>query len=208
MVSAIKRCAPAAERNASAIQAVLERVLPARGLVLELASGSGQHAVHMAAALPGLVWQPSDADRSALASVAAWVAEAQLPNLRQPIELDVTREPWPIEAADAVVCINMIHIAPWSAALAMLHGAARILGESLVTYGPYSFDGRFTAPSNAEFDASLRARDPAWGVRDVRDLKSAADAVGLALVEVIAMPANNHCLLFRPRARPEESEER
>lgn len=202
MVIGVKRSAPAAERNASAIQSVLERVLPARGLVLELASGTGQHAAHMAAALPDLVWQPSDADRSALASIAAWVADSGLPNLRPPIELDVTVEPWPIDRAGAVLCINMIHIAPWSAALAMLRGAARVLegaAPCLVTYGPYAFDGRFTAPSNAEFDASLRARDPDWGVRDVRDIEAAAGAVGLDLIEVVAMPANNHCLLFRPR---------
>ena len=194
-----KRSAPAAERNAGSILAVLERVMPAHGLVLEVASGTGQHAEHMASALPGLTWQPSDVDPAALASIADRVASAGLPNLRPPLELDVMAQPWPIASADAVLCINMLHISPWSAALALLRGAAGILADGglLYTYGPYCFAGAFTAPSNAAFDASLRARDPAWGVRDVRDLEQAAAQVGLRLVETIPMPANNHSLVFR-----------
>jgi SAM-dependent methyltransferase len=194
-----RRRAPAAERNAGSIRAVLARVLPPAGLVLEVASGTGQHAAHMASALPGITWQPSDVDRDALASIAAWVAAAGLPNLRAPVALDVTAETWPIAAADAVVSINLLHIAPWAAALGLVGGAARVLGPGgvLCTYGPYRFDGRFTAPSNESFDASLRARDPDWGVRDARDVEAAAAAVGLALAEVIAMPANNHTLVFR-----------
>ena len=189
---------PAAERNAEPILAVLRRVLPARGLVLEIASGSGYHAGVFARALPALTWQPTDRDPDGLASIAAWVEEAALPGLRPPLLLDVTA-PWPVEHADAVLCINMIHIAPWASALALLDGAARVLpaGAPLVTYGPYRFDGVFTAPSNADFDASLRGRDPAWGVRDVADLRREAAARGLALEEEVAMPANNHTLIFR-----------
>ena len=209
MVIGSRRRAPAAERNAEPIRAVLARVLPPRGLVLEVASGSGQHGVFMATALPAITWQPSDADPDALASIQAWSDEAGLPNLRPPVRLDAEDDPsaWPIGSADAVVCINMIHIAPWSAALGLFRGAAALLaqGAPLVTYGPYRMSGR-TAPSNEEFDASLRARDPAWGVRDVRDLESAAAAVGLHLVEAVAMPANNHTLVFRRSpAPPEES---
>jgi SAM-dependent methyltransferase len=193
-----RRSAPAAERNAEPILAVLERVLPA-GLVLEIASGTGQHAAHMAAALPHVTWQPTDVDPGALASIAAWVESAALPNLRPPVALDVAAHPWPVAAADAIVCINLLHIAPWSAALALFRGAAAVLppGGLLYTYGPYRFDG-VTAASNDAFDASLRARDPAWGVRDARDLEDAASAVGLRLDEVVPMPANNHSLVFRP----------
>jgi SAM-dependent methyltransferase len=195
----MKASAPAAERNAEPIRIVLERVLPGSGLVLEIASGTGQHAVHMARALPAVTWQPSDADPDRLESIAAWQEEAGLANLRPPIELDVTREPWPIESADAVVCINMIHIAPWRAALALFAGAGRLLPAQglLYLYGPYRFRGAFTAPSNAAFDQSLRSRDPSWGVRDVDDLEAACRAVGLGLVEVVPMPANNHSLVFR-----------
>ncbi len=209
MVIGSRRRAPAAERNAEPIRAVLERVLPARGLVLEVASGSGQHGVFMATAFPAITWQPSDADPAALASIQAWGEESGLPNLRSPLRLDAEDEPsaWPVAAADAIVCINMIHIAPWSAALGLVRGAAALLGPGapLVTYGPYRIGGR-TAPSNEEFDASLRARDPTWGVREARDLEAAAAAVGLHLVETVAMPANNHTLVFRRSpVTPEES---
>lgn len=199
-----KRHAPAAARNAGPIREVLARLLPAGGAVLEVASGTGQHAAFMAAAFPDRTWQPSDADPGALASIAAWVAEAGLPNLRAPLRLDVEVEPWPIDAVDAIVCINLVHVAPWSAALALLRGAARRLGPGglLYTYGPYRFGGEFTAPSNAEFDASLRAQDPGWGVRDVRDLEAAAAAARLHLAETIAMPANNHSLVFRREEAP------
>jgi SAM-dependent methyltransferase len=194
-----RRHAPAAERNAEPIRSVLERVLPAGGVVLEIASGTGQHAVHMARALRGITWQPTDVDPDALASIAAHVADAALPNLRAPVQLDVAEEPWPIAPVDAVVCINLLHVAPWSAALALLRGAVGVLsaGGVLYTYGPYRFQGR-CAPSNEAFDASLRARDPSWGVRDVSDLEAAAAQVGLRLHEVVPMPANNHSLIFRP----------
>jgi SAM-dependent methyltransferase len=197
-VRQMKRCAPAAERNAEPILAVLRDVLPERGTVLEIASGTGQHAVHMARALPEITWQPTDPDADARASIAAWVADVQLPNLRPPLALDVTGA-WPIDRADAVVCINMIHISPWSATEALFAGAARVLppGGLLYTYGPYRFHGSFTAPSNAAFDADLRARNPDWGVRDVDDLQAAATAAGYHLERTVSMPANNHSLIFR-----------
>ena len=198
-----KHHAPATARNRDPIRAVLERELPARGTVLEIASGSGEHAVYFARAFPALTWQPSDAYEPALDSIAAHLAEARLPNARAPIALDVTAESWPVARADAIVCINMIHIAPWQAALGLFAGAERLLpdGALLYLYGPYRFGGAFTAASNAEFDRSLRARDPRWGVRDVDDLTAAAGGHGLALTGVIEMPANNHSLVFR-RGRP------
>ena len=193
-----KQHAPATERNREPIREVLARTLPAAGTVLEIASGSGQHAVHFAAAFPALVWQPSDASEVARASIAAWRAEAQLANLRAPIALDVAAASWPLERADAIVCINLVHIAPWQAALGLFDGAARLLapGALLYLYGPYRFGG-VTAPSNEAFDRWLRERDPAWGVRDVDELTAAAGRHGLALREVVAMPANNHSLVFR-----------
>ena len=193
----MKQQAPAAGRNREPIREVLARELPATGVVLELSSGTGEHAVHMAGAFPNITWQPSDLDSVALASIAAWRDEAGLPNLRAPIQLDATSLDWP--AADAIVCINMIHIAPWEAALGLFAGAGRTLADDglLYLYGPYRFDGVFSSESNAEFDRSLRARDVRWGVRDVRELTVAAGACGLSLRGVVAMPANNHSLLFR-----------
>jgi len=192
----VKQHAPAAARNREPIREVLARVLPERGIVLEIASGSGEHAIAFAHAFPALTWQPSDADPTALASIAAHRDEAGLANLAAPLALDVTR-PWPIDHADAIVCINMIHISPWESALALFANAGRILGSVLYLYGPYSFD-RALVPSNADFDRSLRSRDSRWGVRDVADLEQAARSHGLELRETIAMPANNHSLVFRP----------
>jgi hypothetical protein len=151
----------------------------------------------MASQFPNVQWQPTDVDSDALESIEAWRASGHASNLRAPLRLDAREGHWPVESANAIVCINMIHISPWEATLGLFAGAARILdaGELLYLYGPYRFDGEFTAPSNAEFDQSLRARDPSWGVRDVRDLQAAA--TGFALSEVIAMPANNHSLIFR-----------
>ena len=193
----MKQHAPATARNREPIREVLARVLPAQGRVLELAAGSGEHSVHFAAAFPTLVWQPSDVDDTARASIEAWRAEAALPNLRAPLRVDVTEEHWPIDHADAITCINMVHIAPWQAALGVFAGAARLRTPLLYLYGPYRFGGAFTAPSNEVFDQSLRARDPRWGVRDLRDLEAAAKEQGYSLVEVIQMPANNHSLIFR-----------
>lgn len=193
---------PSVARNRGPILDVLSRVLPARGTVLEIASGTGEHAAHFTAALPGLLWQPTDRDADALRSIAAHRAMAQLPNLLAPIVLDVTAQPWPVERADAVVSINMIHISPWSAAEGLMTGAARALapGGVLFLYGPYKEGGEHTAPSNAAFDLSLRARDPAWGVRDLGDVKTLADQHGFDFIERVAMPANNLSVVFRRRA--------
>ncbi|GAB7537653.1 DUF938 domain-containing protein [Burkholderia sp. 3C] len=195
--------APAAERNREPILAVLHEVLPAQGIVLEIASGSGQHAVHFAAALPHLAWQPTDPDPDALASIAAWSADAALPNLLAPRQLDVRADTWPLDAADAVVCINMIHIAPWDAACALIAGASRVLGDGgvLLLYGPYRRNGEHTAPSNATFDAQLRRRDPAWGIRDLEAVTELAQAAGFEPERVVEMPANNLSVVFRRRVR-------
>jgi cyclopropane fatty-acyl-phospholipid synthase-like methyltransferase len=195
----MKRHAPAAERNRDAILDVLGRELPERGVVLEIASGTGQHAVHFAASLPGIEWQPSDVDPTALASIEAYRSEAALDNLRAPVELDAQHPKWPVERADAVVSINMVHISPWASAQGLFAGAARLLpeGAPLILYGPFRFDGQFTAPSNEAFDASLKSRDPRWGVRDVQDLDALGGQVGLSRQCVVDMPANNHVLVFR-----------
>jgi SAM-dependent methyltransferase len=194
----MKRFAPATERNRGPIRDVLARVLPPAGTVLEIASGSGEHAIAFAQAFPAVTWQPSDADPAALASIAAWRAEAGLPNLASPIELDVTKA-WPELAPAAIACINMVHISPWEATLALFAHAGQVLapGALLYLYGPYRFSGAFTSESNADFDRSLRARDARWGVRDVDDLVAAARASGIELVETVVMPANNHSLIFR-----------
>lgn len=193
--------APATDRNAAPILDVLRGALPARGTVLEIASGTGQHAVHFAAALPGIEWQPSDADPRARASIVAWREHAGLANLRAPLDLDVRREPWPIDAADAIVCINMIHIAPWEAAIALMKGAgARVpAGGVLVLYGPYRRGGAHTSPSNERFDAQLRERDPAWGVRDMEAVEALAQEEGFVCEQRVPMPANNFSLVFRKR---------
>lgn len=185
----MKQHSPACERNRAPILEQLQALLPPSGLVLEIASGSGQHAVHFAAGLPGLRWQPTDADPVALASVAAWRAEAALPNLLPPLALSVL-EPWPIAQADAIFCANMVHISPWECTLALLAGAARVLppGGRLVLYGPYRRDGQMVA-SNVAFDESLRRRDPRWGVRDLEALLAAA--TGFSLERIVEMPANN-----------------
>ena len=190
----MKQHAPATARNREPIREVLAAHVPASGIVLEIASGTGEHAVHMARAFPEIEWQPTDVDEAALASIAAWRADAALPNLREPLRLDVFDATWP--AADAIVCINMIHISPWEATLALFGGAARTLapGALLYTYGPYRFDGQ-TAPSNDDFDRSLKSRDPRWGVRDVAEV--AKIATGFRLAAVVAMPANNHSLVWR-----------
>jgi SAM-dependent methyltransferase len=193
--------APAVARNRDPILAVLRQHLPASGTVLEIASGTGEHAAYFAPQFPQLVWQPSDTNPDALASIEAHRALMNAPNLRAPIELDVTAARWPVAQADAVVSINMIHIAPWEAAQGLIAGAARLLaaGQVLYLYGPFKENGEHTAPSNAEFDASLRATDPRWGVRDVTDVRALADEHGFDFVERVAMPSNNMSLIFRRR---------
>ena len=188
-----RRSAPAAARNRDPILSVLRRHLPSAGLVLEIASGTGEHSVHFAGALPRLVFQPSDPDSAARASIDAWAGEAGLANVRPALALDATAADWPVRRADAVLCINMIHIAPWEATLGLMAGAARVLppGGPLYLYGPFRRDGAHTAPSNAAFDAGLRARDPAWGVRDLEAVLDAGAQAGLRLSALEAMPANN-----------------
>ena len=186
----------ACERNKGPILEILVTAFARRSRVLEIGSGTGQHAVHFAQALPHLHWQPTDLDPAALASIAAWVQEAGLSNLRAPQPLDV-RAAWPVDRADALFCANMVHISPWACTLGLLEGAARLLdaGAPLVLYGPYRRGGAHTGPSNAAFDESLRARDPAWGVRD---LEAVVDhARGFALEEVVEMPANNLTVVLR-----------
>lgn len=197
--AADKRHAPATLRNRDAIAAVLADWLPPSGTVLEVASGSGEHAIHFAAAFPYLVWQPSDPDPAGLTSIAAWRAEAGLSNVALPLALDASASDWPTERADALLCINMVHISPWDATLGLFAGAARLLapGAPLILYGPYTEPDVPTAASNLDFDANLRARDPAWGLRDTDAVKAAARDAGLAFIERRAMPANNLMLLFR-----------
>jgi hypothetical protein len=189
---------PAAQRNREPILAVLRRVLPPSGLVLEVASGSGEHAVHFAQALPGLVLQPSDPDASRRASIDAWTAQSGLANIRPALALDATAHEWPITVADAVLCFNMIHIAPWQAAIGLMRGAAEVLGQGkkLVLYGPYRRNGAHTAPSNAAFDESLRERDPAWGIRDLEAVAERAAEAGFGPPTIEQMPVNNLCVIF------------
>ena len=190
-----------AERNKGPILDVLARVLPPRGLVLEIASGTGQHVVHFAKALPDLTWQPSDPDAELRESIALRAREEQRDNVNSPIELDVTKLPWPLQAADAVLAINMIHVAPWSATLALFEGAKALLspGHVLFLYGPYRRFGHHTSESNAQFDLDLRARNPEWGLRDMEAVSDAAAGAGFALAETVAMPANNFSLVFKRR---------
>lgn len=192
-----RRDAPATDRNREPILAVLRRVLPASGLVLEIASGTGQHAAHFAAALPGVIWQPSEVDPDLLASITAWTVERE--NVRPAIALDATAETWPVGGVAAVFNANLIHIAPWPVCLGMLAGAARHLepGGPLVLYGPFRIDGRQTAASNAAFDRQLRDTDPRWGVRDLEAVCAAASDHGLVLEERVPMPANNQTVVFR-----------
>ena len=189
----------ATERNRDPILNVLRDALPPRGLVLEIASGSGEHVVHFARHLPGLAFQPSDPEAPARASIAAWTASEGLANIREPIDLDAANPPWGLTTADAVVCINMIHISPWAAAQGLMRGAAVILpaGAPLCLYGPYVRAGVETAPSNAAFDLDLRRRNPAWGLRDLADVAALAHAAGFSGPIVTEMPANNLSVVFR-----------
>jgi hypothetical protein len=191
---------PASARNREPLLAVLRRWLPASGTVVEIASGLGEHAAWFAEALPGLTWQPTDPNPEARTITAVRVEAADLANLRPPLALDASApDSWPVEHADAVVCINMIHISPWTATEGLMAGAGRILpsGAPLCLYGPYLEADVETAPSNLAFDADLRRRDPAWGLRELDTVKALAVSHGLTFAERVAMPANNLCLLFR-----------
>jgi len=191
--------AAATERNRGPILEILRRVLPPSGLVLEIASGTGQHVAFFARELPALRWQPSDPSPAHLESIRAWTVASGTDNVAPPVRLDVEIAPWPVVQADAILNINMIHIAPWSAAEALFRGAARLLPTAgvLFLYGPFKRDGQHTAESNARFDERLRGEDPRWGVRDLGDVEAVAAAVGFAAPEVIVMPANNLSLVFR-----------
>jgi len=195
------RHAPATLRNRDPILAVLRRVLPREGAVLEIGSGSGEHAAFFAAALAPLRWQPTDASDADFASIEGWARESAATTVEPPVVLDAASDGWPVRRADAMFSANVIHIAPWTVAEGMLRGGARVLpsGAPLVLYGPFMRDGAHTAASNAAFDADLRRRDPAWGIRDLGDITQAADACGLDLAEIVGMPANNLTVVFRRR---------
>ncbi len=198
----VRLSTPAAKRNREPILALLREVLPASGRVLEIASGSGEHAVHFAQHLPALIWQPSDPSAQARRSIDAWRRHAELTNIESPLALDVT-QPWPDEAGEpsAMLCINMLHISPWAATQALLREAGHRLplGGVLIVYGPFMRDGEHTAASNAAFDADLRQRDPAWGIRALEDVEAEAQLNGLALQRVDELPANNLGVVFLRR---------
>ena len=181
------------ERNKEPILDLLKRVLPHTGLILEIGSGTGQHVAHFAKALPELTWQPSDPDDELRDSIRSWTKSENLDNVRAPIDLEVCRFPWPVTRADAVLSVNMIHVAPWAATQALFSGAKSVLdrGGLLVLYGPYLRFGRHTAASNEAFDAQLRAIDPSWGLRNLEKVVESADQAGFRLAEVVEMPANN-----------------
>jgi hypothetical protein len=194
-----RRSAPAALRNREPIATVLREWLPASGLVLEIASGTGEHAVYFAECFPHLEWQPSDIHSDAIASIRAWRAHRPLPNLREPVELDAASRDWPLDRAGALLSINMVHISPWAAALGLLDGAARLLapGAPLILYGPWITAAMPTAASNLDFDADLRRRNPAWGLRRVEEFAAEAGKRRLQLADQREMPANNRMLLLR-----------
>jgi len=194
-----RRSAPAVQRNRQPIVDVLRDWLPQRGLVLEIASGTGEHATYFAEQFPQLEWQPSDVHPDALKSIAAWRDESGLPNIREPLIIDASSPNWPIDRADALLSINMVHISPWPAAIGLLEGAARLLEHCapLILYGPWLKDDIPTAPSNLAFDEELKWRDPQWGIRRVEDFAAAADKRGLTLEQIRTMPANNLMLLLR-----------
>jgi SAM-dependent methyltransferase len=189
---------PAPERNKQPILSVLQRVLPRGGTLLELASGTGQHANYFAEQLPNWTFQPSDVEAANLASISAWVRESALPNLREPLRIDVCSDDWAVPPVDAIYNANLIHIAPWEAAVGLLRGAARHLLPHgvLVLYGPYRIAGQHTAPSNQSFDEDLKRRDPRFGVRDLEAVVSLAAQHGLELRERVEMPANNQTLVL------------
>ena len=195
----MRQSAPAALRNRQPILEALLPLLPESGLAVEIASGTGEHAVHFAGAAPTVQWQPTDISPHAIASINTWQKQAALANLLPAVVLDAAADSWPIGRADVVININMVHIAPWEACLGLLRGAARVLpaGGLLFMYGPYFIDDQQAAPSNIQFDRSLRARDPSWGVRRLADVAAAAELCGLQQAAVVAMPANNVSVIYR-----------
>ncbi len=195
----MKREAPAAARNREPILDMLRQHLPRQGLVLEFASGTGQHVVHFARALPALAFQPSDPNDSARASIDDWVSTLGLANVRPALPLDAAAGAWPVAKAEAILCINMIHISPWEATVGLIEGAARTLpaGGVLYLYGPYRRAGHPTAPSNEDFDRDLKSRNPAWGLRALEDVAALASRHGFAAPTVVEMPANNLSVVFR-----------
>ena len=196
--SAVRHYAPAAERNRGPILEVLRRLVPDGARVLEVASGTGQHAAFFAAGLPATRWQPSEGDPSALASIAAWAESEGASNVCAPVVVDAASPDWPVGVFDVVYCSNLIHIAPWSCTLGLLRGAQRHLspGGLLVLYGPFRVDGKHTSESNVAFDRGLRAQDPRWGVRDLREVEERAAERELSFREKVAMPANNLVVVF------------
>ena len=201
VLSSDRLFSPSAERNKGPISEVLSQVLPERGLVLEVGSGTGQHAVQFARAMPNLIWQPSERDADCLRSIRGWVLVEALSNVRPPLHLDVNALPWPVDSAVALVCINTLHIAPWSAAEALFCGGKSLLsgGGLLCLYGPFKREGRHTSPSNEDFDALLRRQDPEWGVRDLDEVSGLADVTGFDLLQTHEMPSNNLTLVFQKR---------
>ena len=195
----MKRQAPATERNREPIADVLQSELPSSGLLLEVASGSGEHGFHLAPRFPGIDWQPSDPDSDALASIAAWRGAYAGANLLEPLALDAACDEWPLHQAGAILCINMVHISPWKATQGLFAGAGRILpkGAPLLIYGPYVEPGIETAPSNLNFDEWLKARDPNWGLRDTADIDRLAAQQDMIRTARHAMPANNLMLVYR-----------
>jgi len=196
----VRRQAPAAARNVGPIGDVLADWLPSEGLILEIAAGTGEHALAFATRFPHFDWIPSDPDPQALASIDAWRAEGP-PNLGQAVQIDTRDDNWPVDAADAILCINMVHISPWESAIGLLNGAQRLLGKGgpLILYGPWIEDGVNTAPSNIAFDESLRARDGRWGLRRVEDFAREGEARGLVFADRREMPSNNIMLRFDHR---------
>jgi hypothetical protein len=194
-----RQYAPATLRNRDFIVGVLRDVLPTKGVILEIASGSGEHVVHFARNFPSLVFQPSDREPDALQSVAAWLKAMGVTNVRAPMVLDVSQSPWPIASADGIICINMVHISPWESALGLVRGAAAILPPTapLYLYGPYKREGFATVSSNQAFDRSLRDRNPTWGLRDLEAVAAVAQSVGFSVPTIIEMPANNLSVVFR-----------
>ena len=193
-----RQYAPATARNRDFILDVLRQVLPTTGVILEIASGSGEHVSYFARNLPNLVFQPSDFEPDALLSVAAWVKDAHVTNVRAPIVLDASKLSWPIASADGIICINMVHISPWDATVGLIRGAAAILprGSPLYLYGPYKRKGFATAPSNQAFDRNLRDRNPTWGLRDLEAVAAIAQSVGFSVPAVTETPANNLSVVF------------